>query len=122
MKTRLAVPSLLAAATLALSACAGGGAPAAKDTSPVKIGALCDLTGATSDVGVPYCQGERDYVEFVNAQGGVKGRQISLISDDYAYQVPRSGELYNRLVNQEKIIAVMAWWTGDSEALRPKVT
>ena len=122
MKTRLAVPSLLAAATLALSACAGGGAPAAKDTSPVKIGALCDLTGATSDVGVPYCQGERDYVEFVNAQGGVKGRQISLISDDYAYQVPRSEELYNRFVNQEKVIAIMAWGTGDSEALRPKVT
>jgi branched-chain amino acid transport system substrate-binding protein len=123
MRGRLVVPSLLIAAVFGLSACApGGGGPAAKDTSPIKIGAICDLTGATSDVGVPYCQGEKDYVEFINGQGGVNGRQINLISDDYAYQVPRAEELYNRLVNQEKVVAIMAWGTGDSEALRPKVS
>ena len=121
MIATLRVPPLLAVVALATGACGPGAATAAKDTGPIKIGAICDLTGATSDVGVPYCQGEKDYVEFVNGQGGVKGRQITLISDDYAYQVPRAEELYNRLVNQEKVAAIMAWGTGDSEALRPKV-
>jgi branched-chain amino acid transport system substrate-binding protein len=117
----LRLPSVLGIVALVLTACSPGATPAAKDTGPVKIGAICDLTGATSDVGVPYCQGERDYVEHINGQGGVNGRQITLISDDYAYQVPRAEELYNRLVNQEKVVAIMAWGTGDSEALRPKV-
>jgi len=124
MSTRLIVPSLLVVVALALGACSGGGgAPSsAKDTSPIKIGALCDLTGATADVGVPYCQAERDYVEFINGQGGIKGRQINLIAEDYEYKVPRAEELYNRYVNQDKVVAIMAWGTGDSEALRPKVT
>lgn len=116
------IPSLLIVGVLVLGACAPGGGPAAKDTSPIKIGALCDLTGATSDVGVPYCQGEKDYVELINSQGGIKGRQVTLVADDYEYKVPRAEELYNRFVNQEKVIAIMAWGTGDSEALRPKVT
>ncbi len=119
---RFRLPTLAVIAAMVLGACAPGAAPAAKDTGPIKIGAICDLTGATADVGNPYCQGEKDYVEFVNGQGGVGGRQISLIADDYAYQVPRAEELYNRFVNQEKVVAIMAWGTGDSEALRPKVT
>ncbi len=122
MKAKLSIGWLLIAASVALGACAPGGGPGAKDTAPIKIGALCDLTGATSDVGVPYCQGEKDYVELINSQGGVRGRQITLVSDDYAYQVPRAEELYNRFANQEKVVAIMAWGTGDSEALRPKVT
>src|SRR3712207_5373463 len=123
VRGKLVVPSLLVVMALALGACSGvGGGPGAKDSGPIKIGAICDLTGATSDVGVPYCNGEKDYVEFINGQGGVKGRQVQLIADDYAYQVPRAEELYNRLVNQERVVAVMAWGTGDTEALRPKVT
>lgn len=113
---------MVVAFALTLGACAPSGGPGAKDTSPIKIGALCDLTGATADVGTPYCQGEKDYVELINSQGGVNGRQITLIAEDYEYKVPRAEELYNRYVNQEKVIAIMAWGTGDSEALRPKVT
>jgi branched-chain amino acid transport system substrate-binding protein len=113
MRRTLLVASLLVVAALLLGACAPGGGPAAKVTGPIKIGALCDLTGATSDVGVPYCQGEKDYVELINSQGGVKGRQIELVAEDYEYKVPRA---------QEKVVAIMAWGTGDSEALRPKVT
>ena len=122
MNVKLVAPSLFAALSLLLGACAPGAQPAGKDTSPIKIGAVCDLTGSTADVGTPYCQGEKDYVEFINGQGGVKGRPIQLISDDYEYKVPRAEELYNRFVNQEKVVAIMAWGTGDSEALRPKVT
>jgi hypothetical protein len=134
VKLRTLAPSQLAAVSLALGACAPAATPspttapakpaeaskaaeskpaeskpaAAPSGEPVRIGALCDLTGATSDVGAPYCQGEKDYVEFVNTQGGVKGRPVQLFAEDYEYKVPRAEELYNRFVNQEKVIAIMA--------------
>ena len=110
-------------AILALTAgCGGGtgGGPTSKE--PIKVGGIFDLTGATSDVGVPYSEGVKDYVAFINESGGVNGRPIQLVSDDYAYQIPRAEELYNRLVTQEQVVAIMGWGTGDTIAMTPKIT
>jgi branched-chain amino acid transport system substrate-binding protein len=110
-------------ATLGLlaSACQPAAAPAGQ-AGPIKVGGIFDLTGATSDVGAAYADGVKAYVEFLNESGGVNGRQVQLISDDYAYQIPKAEELYNRLVTQENVIAIMGWGTGDTTALTPKVT
>jgi branched-chain amino acid transport system substrate-binding protein len=109
---------LVAAACGASVPTGGGDAP----KEPIKIGGIFDLSGATSDVGVPYADGVKDYVAFVNASGGVNGRKITLVSDDYAYQIPRAEELYNRLVTQESVVAIMGWGTGDTIAMTPKIT
>lgn len=93
--------------------------PAAPQT--IKIGGIFDLTGATSDVGIPYADGIRDYVAYVNGRGGVNGKQVELIYEDYAYNVPRAEELYGRLVKEHHVIAILGWGTGDTEALRPKI-
>lgn len=94
-------------------------APASPQT--IKLGGIFDLTGPTSDVGSLYADGVRDYVAYVNAHGGIAGRQIELIYEDYAYNVPRAEELYERLVKEHRVIAILGWGTGDSEALRPRV-
>jgi len=116
--------SILVALTLAVAACGGttpgGGTTTSKE--PIKIGGIFDLTGATSDVGVPYSEGMKAYVEFTNANGGVNGRPITLVSDDFSYQIPRAEELYNRLVTQENVVAILGWGTGDTIALTPKIT
>jgi len=122
------VLALLTTLALLIAACGGsGGGPAGGDASqaakaPVKIGGIFDLTGATSDVSVPYADGVKDYVAFLNEKGGANGHQITLVSDDYAYQIPRAEELYNRLVTQEGVVAIMGWGTGDTTALVPKIT
>jgi len=112
--TACMVVSLAAAA-----GCGGGGqetAPQAQET--VKIGGIFDITGGTGDVGTPYMEGARACVDFLNSKGGINGRQIELIWRDYAYDIRRASEIYQQLVQQEKVVAILGWGTGDTEALK----
>ncbi|MEF3273037.1 MAG: ABC transporter substrate-binding protein [Chloroflexus sp.] len=107
-----------------LAACGGGdgGGNGSASNEPIKVGAIFDLTGATADVGTPYSRGQIAFIDWKNEQGGIKGRRLQLISEDYAYQVPRAEELYTRFVTQDKVVVFSGWGTGDTEALRPKIT
>ncbi|HSO13424.1 MAG TPA: ABC transporter substrate-binding protein [Anaerolineales bacterium] len=108
----------LVIASLVLTACGSGGG--GDTATPIKIGAIFDLTGATGDVGTPYSEGVKGYVEWLNAQGGVEGHPIELISADYAYKVDVAEQLYTQYVS-EGVVAFMGWGTGDTEALRTKI-
>jgi len=102
----------------------GGEEPAStevmEDMTPIKVGAIHDLTGATSDVGTPYADGLRDYVTWRNENGGVEGHPIELVSADYGYKVDVAEQLYTQYV-QEGVVAFQGWGTGDTEALRTKI-
>jgi branched-chain amino acid transport system substrate-binding protein len=88
-------------ASLVLSACGGAAAPAETGgNEPIKVGAIFDLTGATGDVGTPYSEGVKGYVEWLNAHGGVEGRPIELISADYAYKVDVAEQLYSQYASE----------------------
>ena len=79
---------LPAALLLATAACAGDNAGADGDSpAPIKVGAIFDLTGPTADVGTDYADGMRGFVDWANARGGIEGRPIDLVYQDYAYQV-----------------------------------
>ncbi len=104
--------------SLVLAACGGGGGGGGK--TPIKIGAIHDLTGPTSDVGTPYAEGLKAYVEWANANGGINGHPIELLSADYAYKVDQAEQLYTQYV-QEGVVAFQGWGTGDTEALRSKI-
>lgn len=144
MKTPRRLLAATAAAALALSACGGGGAdPGSDDTAtdagdggtaaatgdsggeatgePIKIGAIFDRTGATGDVGAPFGDGVVAYVEHLNANGGIEGRPIELLHADYAYDVAQAEQLYSQYTSED-VVAFSGWGTGDTEALRPKIT
>ena len=109
---------------LLLVAC--GGSPTAEPGAeeggePIKVGAIFDLTGATSDVGTPYAEGLRDYIAWRNENGGINGRQIELNSADYAYTVDQAEQLYSQYVDQEGVVVFQGWGTGDTEALRGRI-
>jgi len=106
-------------ASLVLTACGGSGGGGGED-APIKVGAIFDLTGATGDVGTPYSEGVKGYIEWLNANGGVEGRQIDLISADYAYKVDQAEQLYSQYVS-EGVVAFMGWGKGDTEAMRTKI-
>jgi branched-chain amino acid transport system substrate-binding protein len=123
MSTKMtALIAVLALAT-GVSACGGDddeegtGGGAAQQT--VKVGGIFDLSGATADVGTPYAEGVKGFVEHWNEQGD--GPQIELISEDYKYDVAVAERLYSRL-KSEGVVAVQGWGTGDTEALRGRIT
>ncbi len=138
---RFGMLALLLALALALAACgqqapaaaptmapggatggATGGAAPAPSGEPIKIGAIFDLTGATADVGTPYSKGQIAYIDWRNANGGVAGRPLQLISQDYAYEVPRAEELYTQFVTQDGVVVFSGWGTGDTEALKGRIS
>jgi branched-chain amino acid transport system substrate-binding protein len=99
---------------LTLSACGE------EEGDPIKVGAIFDLTGPTSDVGTPYSEGLTDFVNWYNDAGGVDGQELDLVSADYAYAVDQAEQLYSQYVG-EGVVAFMGWGTGDTEALRSRI-
>lgn len=139
MKARTMIRLLVALALLA-TACGGGddagqadddpteaaaGADDAEDGAadgePITVGAVFDLSGPTSDVGVPYSEGVEDYIAWLNGEGGIEGRPMQLQSQDYLYDVAVSEQLYSQFVSDGAVV-FQGWGTADTEALRPRVT
>jgi branched-chain amino acid transport system substrate-binding protein len=84
----------------------------------IRVGGLFDLTGATSEVCVPYVEGVRDYVTYINERGGINGRHVVLTDMDYGYNIERAKEAYRQLVEDFQSMVIMGWGTGDTEAMR----
>ena len=111
----------LVAVTLATLGCIGcGGGDADPDDGSIKVGAIFDLTGPTADVGTDYGDGVRGFADWINGRGGIEGRPIDLIYQDYGYQVGRAEQLYTQFVGEGAVI-FMGWGTGDTEALRLRI-
>lgn len=99
---------------LATAALTAPGLAVAQDD--IFVGHLADLTGPTASIGVDYAEGIRDTIAWVNANGGVAGRQIDAEEVDYAYQAPRAVSTYQRW-SQNDVAAIQGWGTADTEAL-----
>jgi len=84
----------------------------------IKVGGIFDLTGVTSDVGKPFAQGVQDCVAVTNEAGGINGKKIKLLGADYAYKIDQARALYKKLVNDDKVVMIQGWGTGDTEALK----
>ena len=87
----------------------------------VKLGALQDLTGATSDVGKDEAMGVREAVQYYNDAGGINGKKIRLFQYDYGYRIPEAITTYKRFRDYDKVVMVLGWGTGDTESLSPTI-
>ena len=88
----------------------------------IKVGAINDMTGATSDVGRDYALGIAEAITYVNDTGGINGKKIKLFQHDYGYRIPEAVTIYKRFRDLDKVVAVLGWGTDDTEALSPNVT
>lgn len=119
----VAITILALVATLVLViGCGPQATPAARaPAGEIPIGAIMDTTGPTSDVGKDYAAGIQDAIRWINDHGGVNGKRIRLILNDYGYRVPEAITLYKRYRDIDKVVAVLGWGTGDTSALAPTV-
>ena len=84
-------------------------APAEKQYGPgvtdteIKIGQTMPYSGPASSYGA-YGKSEAAYFDKINAEGGINGRKIRLISLDDGYSPPRTVEQTRRLVEQEGVL------------------
>jgi branched-chain amino acid transport system substrate-binding protein len=86
----------------------------------IKVGGIMDTTGATSDVGKDYAIGMAETWHYINDMGGINGKKVKYIWFDYGYRIPEALTKY-KLLKRMKVIAIMGWGTGDTEAMSPTV-
>lgn len=98
--------------------------PAWAQPASIKIGALFDTTGPTSDVGVDYHRGVLDHVRYINeVEGGIRGKvKLDLVWSDYGYRIPDAISLYRKYRDVDRVNAIVGWGTGDTEALKDTIS
>jgi branched-chain amino acid transport system substrate-binding protein len=74
----------------------------------VVMGMHTDLSGVAATYGVSSSNGVKMRFDELNAVGGVEGRKIRLVVEDQAYQVPKAVQACNKLINRDKIFAMVA--------------
>ncbi len=87
----------------------------------IVIGLQCDRTGPTQTIGVNLCPGYHDYIDLVNAKGGIEGHTIKVIEVDHEYKVPLAVESYERF-KKEGAVLISLYGTAQVYALTQKLT
>ncbi|MDV6260167.1 ABC transporter substrate-binding protein [Rhodococcoides yunnanense] len=108
--------ALVAVVSLA-AACGAGGRDEATESSEgstvgitdtsVKIGAHFPLTGVAAPGYSEIPTGAQAYFDYVNAAGGINGRQIEYVVRDDSYDPTTTTQVVNELVLQDEVFAVV---------------
>jgi branched-chain amino acid transport system substrate-binding protein len=96
------------AVAIALAVCAWGAQAAEAGVSDreIVIGQSIGLSGPLGELGQDIANGARAYVETVNAQGGIHGRRIRLITLDDGYKVDATVRNVQQLVEDDQVFAL----------------
>jgi len=101
MKKLLAV-----AAGLSIAAAPAWATQGVTDTEVV-IGSANDLSGPFAAFGAPAIKAPQLHFDELNANGRIHGRKIRLVVEDHGYQVPKAVQAANKLVNRDKVFAML---------------
>jgi branched-chain amino acid transport system substrate-binding protein len=79
---------------------------------PYRIGIILPMTGSTADYGTDFNRGALLAEEEINAAGGVNGRPIKLVHGDSKNSAKDGVAEFKRLVEVEKLPAIISTMTG----------
>jgi branched-chain amino acid transport system substrate-binding protein len=83
----------------------GGGSDPGITDKEIKLGGSYPFSGPASAYRL-IADGAKAHFDFVNAKGGVDGRQIKFQTLDDAYEPPKAVQNARRLIEQEKVFAL----------------
>ncbi|MBA3464767.1 MAG: ABC transporter substrate-binding protein, partial [Deltaproteobacteria bacterium] len=99
----------------------GSGSNPAVATGPILVGHYASLTGAEATFGVSTDRGVILAMEERNAAGGVKGRKIALKTLDDASKSSEAGNVVQRLISEDKVVALIGEVASGSSLAGGKV-
>ncbi|WP_424988340.1 ABC transporter substrate-binding protein [Microbulbifer sp. S227A] len=73
----------------------------------VLIGSNNDLSGPFAAFGAPATKAAQLVFDEVNEAGGIHGRKIRFVVEDHGYQMPKAIQGMNKLVNGDKVFAML---------------
>ncbi len=90
--------------------------------APIKIGASLSVTGGASFLGDPEIKTLQLYIGKINAEGGVLGRKLELVSYDDGGDPTKANSFTKRLIEEDKVdIIIGGTTTGATMAMVPLV-
>ncbi len=112
------IPRTALAAAVVLIGMAGS----ALAQAPIRVGAFLSVTGPASFLGDPEQKTLEMVVERINAEGGLLGRKLQLVSYDDAGDAEKARTFTKRLLEQDKVdVIVGGSTTGTTMAAVPLV-
>jgi branched-chain amino acid transport system substrate-binding protein len=113
---KLIVSCLSVAVVAALTACSssssssGGGSVSKGQTatgSTIKVGLMTDLTGVSASGFTTSKQGVDAYINYINDQGGVNGKKITIVVGDTASTPTGALTAAQKLVQNDKVFGII---------------
>jgi len=84
----------------------------AQRATPYPVGAVLDLTGRASSIGMPEKRGLDIAVEAVNTAGGINGRSLKITLYDGESDATKGVTVTKRLIDVDKVIACLGYSTS----------
>ena len=100
----IAAGTFAAAAALAVSPASGD---QGVSDDEIVVGSVSDLSGIFAAFGAPAMSAAQMHFDEVNAAGGIHGRKIRFVVEDSGYQMPKAMQAYNKLINRDKVFAML---------------
>ena len=75
--------------------------------APIRIGASLSMTGSFAELGQNQLRGYQLCVKHANEKGGTLGRKLELIVEDDQSQAPVAVRIYEKLITQDKVDAIL---------------
>ena len=107
---------------VATAAIAVGTSLSALAADPIKIGSVLSVTGPAAFLGDPELKTLQLYIEKINKEGGVLGRQLQLVHYDDGTDASKANGFAKRLIDDDKVdIIVGGTVTGSTMSMIPLV-
>src|SRR3989442_10297879 len=107
---------------LALAALLAGSSLPAGAQGPIRIGASLSLTGTYAKLGKNQHEGYQLCIKELNAKGGLLGRKLDLVVYDDQSLPPTAVRLYEKLITEDKVDAVMGPYSSPVSEAAANVT